>query len=234
MAPSARRPIRTKYLVLIICPHRLIREGLRLMLANDEELEVVGVTPDVDEALDLITRSQPDVIILSPGGDNCRTSIKRLSSDWPSIPVLVVSPAMSPENIQAVLQAGATGYLPMDATINEFICAVFTVGRGEQTIHPTILLELLSYLSNQKAESEYAELEDLSPREQEVLSYLARGLSDRDIAQELFISVRTVQTHLSRIYTKLGVHSRIEAALIAVQRGWFLTQADEFEDSENK
>jgi len=204
------------------------------MLADEEELEVVGVTMDVGEALDLITEAQPDVLILSPDGESYCDSIQRLKSAWPDLPVLVVSSKILPENIQADLQAGATGYLPMDATVDELVRAVYTVGRGERTIHPTILLELLSYLSNQETESEGTDLEDLSPREQEVLSHLARGLNDRDIAQELFISVRTVQTHLSRIYTKLGVHSRIAAALIAVQGGWFSTQLSDFEDIKNQ
>jgi DNA-binding NarL/FixJ family response regulator len=212
----------------------LVCEGLRLMIADDEDLEVVGIAQDVDEAIYLISQTQPDVIILSPFENDCISSIKCLQSDRPSLSVLVVVPRIHPAHVQAVLQAGATGVLTMDATIDELLRAVYTVGRGELTIHPTIVRELLPYLSDKKTESPHPRLEDLSPREQEVLSYLTRGLSDRDIAQALFISVRTVQTHLSHIYAKLEVHSRIEAALIAVQEGWFSAPGSDFVDSKNQ
>lgn len=220
--------------VLLICTYRLIREGLLLLFADEEELNVIAATAEAEDALDLIKQTQPDVVVFSPGRENCLGSIKKLNADWPGIPVLVVSPETPPESIQAVLQAGATGYLPMDATVDELIRAVYTVGRGERTLHPSILFELLAYLSGQKTNVEHVVHDDLSPREKEVLSKLARGLSDRDIAQELFISVRTVQTHLSHIYKKLGVHSRIEAALIAVQEGWCSTQAPDVEDAQNQ
>jgi len=223
-----------EYRIVIICPQRLIREGLCLMLADEEEFEVAGAVSDVKKALALMRQAQPDVVVVSSGRGDCLAAIRKLHSNWPELPLLVVSDAVSPEIVQTLLQAGVSGYIPTNASVDELVRAVYSVGRGERAIHPTILLSLLSHLSNQDQDSGPVALEALSPREREVLSYLARGLCDRDIAQELFISVRTVQTHLSHIYAKLGVHSRIEAALIAVREGWFAMQTSGLEEAENQ
>lgn len=223
MASSGQRSPARKNRVLIVCTHTLVREGLRLLLAQDEDLHVVGAAADASQALESILQIQPDVILAaySDGVQNCAAAVQSLKADMPDLPVLVVSPDIHPERVQAVLVAGATGYLPLDANIDELVRAVNTVGRGELTLHPVILLSLLSYLAGQKAEDSQPNLNHLSPREQEILAHLARGLCDRDIAQALFISVRTVQSHLAHIYAKLRVHSRTEAALITVRAGWF-------------
>jgi len=204
------------------------------MLADEEEFEVAGAVSDVKKALALMRWAQPDVVVVSSGVGDYLAAIRKLHSNWPELPLLVVSDAVSPEIVQTLLQAGVSGYIPTNASVDELVRAVYSVGRGERAIHPTILLSLLSHLSNQDQVSGPVALEALSPREREVLSYLARGLCDRDIAQELFISVRTVQTHLSHIYAKLGVHSRIEAALIAVREGWFAMQTSGLEEAENQ
>lgn len=123
--------------------------------------------------------------------------------------------------MQAALLAGATGYLPLNADSDELVHAIVTTARGELTLHREILPALFIYLADQTPASIKPKLDVLSSRQQQVLACLARGLSDRDIAQELFISVRTVQTHLAHIYGKLDVHSRTEAAVLAVDAGWF-------------
>ncbi len=223
-----------EYRVVVICPQRLIREGLCLMLAEEEELDVLGAVPDAKSALTLMMQARPDVVVLFSAAGDCLAAVSALRASWPALPLLVVSGAVLPEAVQVLLQAGVSGYMPTEASVDELVRAVYSVGRGERAIHPTILLGLLSHLSTQEQESEPVALDALSPREREVLSYLARGLCDRDIAQELFISVRTVQTHLSHIYAKLGVHSRIEAALIAVREGWFVAPPSGLEAVENQ
>jgi DNA-binding NarL/FixJ family response regulator len=209
--------------VLLICPHTLLREGLQLLLAQDEDLDVVGAVANAVQVFLALHCAQPDVIIAAFGGatGGCPAVVKHIKADRPGFPVLVVSPDISPSQVQTVLAAGATGYLPLDVRFDELIHAVNTVLRGEMALHPTVAVALLSYLAQQTAEPSPPDLHDFSPREQEVLACLTRGLSDRDIAQQLFISVRTVQTHLAHIYARLGVHSRTEAALIAVRAGWF-------------
>lgn len=208
--------------VFIICPHPLLCEGLRLLLGQDEDAHVVGAAADADAALVALSRLRPDVIlIVSVADEGCVTAVQLLKADRPGLSLLILSLDTRPEQVQAALSAGAAGYLPFSAHPDEFIRAILTAGRGEVTLHPAIVPPLLAYLARQSQTDNHPDRRALSPRQQEVLACLARGLSDRDIAQELFISVRTVQTHLAHIYTKLGVHSRTEAAVLAVRAGWF-------------
>jgi two-component system NarL family response regulator len=116
------------------------------------------------------------------------------------------------------LAAGANGYLPMGIDIDELVRVLYTVNRGELTLHPSLLPAILQQLEAETGgKSTATNPDDLTKRESDILSALSRGLTDREIAQQLFISVRTVQSHLAHIYEKLHVHSRTEAALIAVQ-----------------
>jgi DNA-binding NarL/FixJ family response regulator len=140
--------------------------------------------------------------------------------DHPDLPILVISPDLNAESVQTVLEAGAMGYLSIDVSQDELVRGIYAISHGEIFLESPVLVNLLS---RQIASSSYElslRQEDFSPREQEVLSCLTRGMSDRDIAQTLFISVRTVQTHLAHIYEKMDVHSRTEAALMAVHAGW--------------
>lgn len=223
MVAADQRPDAKKYLVMLVCPYRLVREGLGFLLSQEEDLHLVGLMADASEALASLSRSQPDVVILvsAVGHQDCADVIRQFKTTCPNRPVLIISADIQPEHIQAALVAGATGYLPLDISQDELIRAVYTVCRGELILHPTVMLGLLSHLADQPAEDIKPNLDDFSSREREVLACLARGLSDRDIARALFISVRTVQTHLVHIYAKLGVHSRIEAALVAIRAGWF-------------
>lgn len=223
MVTASQRPDSKENRVLIVCPHRLILEGLEYLFSQEEDLRLVGLLADVSEALAFLSRLRPDVVLLvsTVSYPNCADAVRRLKTIDPHLPVLLISSDIRPEGVQATLTAGANGFLPLDISQDELVRAVYTVCRGELVLHPSVMLGLLSYLADQPAEAAMLNLEDFSPREQEVLACLARGLSDRDIAQQLFISVRTVQTHLAHIYGKLGVHSRVEAALTAVQAGWF-------------
>ena len=229
MVSSDRRSASRKHHVLIVCPHTLAREGLRLLVEQDEDMSVLGVAVGPREALELLADLQPEVVIASCGwteGD-CASIVQQLKADRPSLPVLVLSPDTRPVRVEATLAAGATGYLPLDADLDELIRGILTVGRGELTLHPAIAKGLLAHLVRRQTKDSPPHFDDLTPRERDVLAQLANGLSDRDIAQALFISVRTVQTHLAHIYEKLGIHSRIEAALIAVRQGWMPAEPDQ-------
>ncbi len=222
MVASGQQSASGKYHVLIVCPYTLAREGLRLLVEQDEDMRVLGVAADPRQALELLADSQPDVVIASCGWTerDSASIVRQLKADRPSLAVLVLSADTRPARVEATLAAGATGYLPLDADLDELIRGILTVGGGELTLHPAIAKDLLAHLVDRQTEEAPPHLDDLTPREREVLAQLAHGLSDRDIAQALFVSVRTVQTHLAHIYEKLGVHSRTEAALIAVRQGW--------------
>lgn len=223
MVTAIQRLEPKEHLVLIVCPHRLIREGLGSLFSQEEDLRLVGLMANASEAQTSLTELRPDVVIIVNPVNHLGSTdaVQPFKITDPDLPVLLISSDTRPEVVQAALAAGANGYLPLDISQDELIQAVYTVCRGELVLHPTLMLGLLSHLADQSAGAAVLNLDDFSPREQEVLACLARGLTDRDIAQQLFISVRTVQTHLAHVYSKLGVHSRVEAALAATRAGWF-------------
>ena len=208
--------------IFIISPHTLACQGLRLVVEQDEDLNVVGFAANTDEAAQSLRQTRADVVIVAHVSDNqeCIACIQHLKATDPDLPVLIISSDIRPDHIQAALAAGATGYLTQDAEPEELLRAIYTVRRGELMLHATIVPRLLSHLGTRRSEDSAPALDDLTHREREILAHLARGLSDHDIAQTLFLSVRTVQSHLAHIYAKLNVHSRTEAALIAVREGW--------------
>jgi NarL family two-component system response regulator LiaR len=219
---ETRSPFPQNCRVLIVSSQTLVREGLRLLLAQEEDLQVEVVVIKEDEVPEIQRGLLPDVILaVLDGVTQGPPELARLLEACQEIPVLVLSPIVKPDWVKPALAAGAAGYLPLDATPDELIHGVEKVSQGETVLHPSVILSFLSDLAGQSSRPAGASLEDFSAREQEVLAYLARGLSDREIGQSLFISVRTVQTHLENIYAKLGVHSRTEAAIIAVQSRWF-------------
>ncbi|MDT8304910.1 MAG: response regulator transcription factor [Anaerolineae bacterium] len=204
--------------VLLICAPALLREGLRLLLATDEDLEPVVAATKADES----AAKAADVAVISCArlAPAVFELLHRLQSDFPHLPILIIAAEPRAEEVEAALAAGAGGFLPLDTSPDELIWAIRNVSRGQLTLHPTLLPALAAHLSQSRSDSP-RELGELTPREQEVLAHLVHGESDRDIAQALFLSVRTVQTHLAHVYEKLEVHSRTEAAVIAVRAGWF-------------
>lgn len=200
-----------------------------MLLAADEDWELVADTTSVTKALQAET---PDVAVVSCARLTAAIPelIRDLHSAFSHLAILVIAPEPEPEGVQAALTAGAMGFLPFSATPDELFWAMHNVSRGQLTLHPALLPPLAAYLAHREQQASPPQLEELTPREQEVLAYLVRGASDRDIAQALFLSVRTVQTHLAHIYDKLKVHSRTEAAVRAVRAGWFPAR----EDAENQ
>lgn len=207
--------------ILIICSHKLASEGLKLLAGQDNVLDVVGEAKDVREALAALRDLRPDVVLIADGwggeGCTCAEIVRQVKAEYPELAVLVVSPHTGPRSVQAALVAGVTGYLPLDVDADELVRVIYIVSKGELTLHPSLVPGVLSHLNHLHSDLNQPELDELTPREREVLALLGRGLSDLDIAQELFVSVRTVQTHLAHIYEKLDVHSRTAAALYAAR-----------------
>ena len=216
-----KKPVKRKLRLFIICSQLLAREGLILLAQQDEDLEVIGDAADDAAGVAGVAVLQPDVVIVADGwgGEECSCAdiIKKIKADHPQIPILVISPHVENARVQMALAAGATGYLPLGVDMDELVRVLYTVSRGELTLHPSMLPAILQQLEAEQGKPVHT-LDDLTQRELVILSALSRGLTDREIAQQLFISVRTVQSHLAHNYEKLHVHSRTEAALFAVQQ----------------
>jgi NarL family two-component system response regulator LiaR len=210
-----------KIRVLLAEDHVMVREGTREFLQHEPDMEVVGEAGDGEEAVRLARELKPDVVVMDiamPKMDGIEAT-RQIKGHDPSIAVLVLTAYENDQYIFSLLEAGAAGYLLKGVHVNELIDAIRAVYAGESVLHPVVARRVVDRLvSTGGREARPAEL--LSEREMEVLKLAATGVSNKDIAQQLFLSPRTVQVHLGNIFTKLGVASRTEAVLYALKRGW--------------
>ena len=213
----------TEIHILIVCPQSLVGEGLRLLIEQDEDLRVSELVMNMLGAAETLRHNEPDVVIIVDEwvGSDCVALVQCLKSIKPRVPLMVIARDLSPAQVQAILTTGANGYLPLNADPGDLRRAVYAVSRGELTLHRTIATGFLDYLANADVDHSHPSFNELSPREQEVLAFLVQGMSDQEIAQALFLSVRTIQSHLNHLYAKLNIHTRTEAAVVALRAGWF-------------
>ncbi|MFC2004003.1 response regulator [Chloroflexota bacterium] len=212
-----------KIKILIADDHAVVREGTRQILEQESDLEVVAEAVDGGEAVRLAGRSKPDVAIIDiamPKIDGIEAT-KQIKALYPTIAILILTAYDDDQFVFGLLEAGAAGYLLKSVRGRELIDAVRQVYAGESVLHPSIARKVLNRfvptpgkLAGQKPS------EVLSEREKEVLRLATRGLSNQEIANELYLSLRTVQAHLGHIFNKLQVSSRTEAVVRALKEGW--------------
>jgi two-component system response regulator NreC len=206
--------------VLIADDHIIVRSGLRLLLEAQPDIEVVGEASDGREALDLIEKCLPNVVLMDitmPGMDGLEAT-RQIKASWPQINVLALTMHRSDEYFFEMLKVGASGYILKGAETSELIQAVRVVGRGEVFLYPTMAQKLVKDYLNFTQWGEGAG-SSLSPREKEILTLLAGGYSTKEIAEKLVISSSTVHSHRSNIMTKLGLNNRRELIQYARKRG---------------
>jgi DNA-binding NarL/FixJ family response regulator len=208
--------------VFVVDDHAVVRRGLRAYLESVEDMEVVGEAADGQEALEgiaaLVTaEGAPDVVLmdlLMPGMDGI-SAIAAISQGHPELAVVAMTSFTQADLVHGALQAGAAGYLLKDAEADEVAAAIRAACRGEVHLDATIARQLTRSLVAPGPHAVTA----LTDREREVLVLVARGLSNRQIADALVISERTARTHVSNILSKLEVASRTQAALVAIREG---------------
>jgi two-component system NarL family response regulator len=210
--------------VLIVDDHALFRRGLQMVLAEEAGIEVVGEASDGAEAVEKAGQALPDVVLMdirmprSSGIEACR-AMKELS---PSAKIVMLTISDEEEDLFEAIRAGASGYLLKDIPYDEVADVVRAVHGGQSLINPSMAAKLLAEFAAMATRdgSERAEqvpAPRLTEREIEVLKLVARGMNNRDIAKELFISENTVKNHVRNILEKLQIHSRMEAVMIAVR-----------------
>ena len=210
--------------ILLAEDHVVVRQGTRQLLECEEDFEIVGEAGDGEEAVRLAQEVKPDIVIMDVAMPKLSgiEATRQIKAILPATSVLVLTGYDYDEYIFSMLEAGAAGYLLKSVSGDELIGAVRAVFAGEPMIHPTVLRKLMTRFKTPAAKPTPASsLLPLSEREMEVLKVAAKGMSNRDIAHELFISERTVQAHMRSIFNKLGVGSRSEAILYGLKRGWF-------------
>lgn len=212
-----------KIKILIADDHAVVREGTRQILEHEPDLKVVAEAGDGEEAVQLAGITKPDVAIMDismPRLDGIE-STRKIKALYPSIAILVLTAYDDDQFVFSLLEAGAAGYLLKNIRSRELIDAVRAVYGGESVLHPSIARKVLNRFVPVPGKTRKQEpSEVLTEREMEVLRLATRGLSNQDIANELYLSLRTVQTHLSHIFNKLQVSSRTEAVVRALKEGW--------------
>lgn len=205
--------------VLIADDHHIVRRGLLFFLKTQKDIEVVGEAKNGVEAVELAKSAQPDIILMDlvmPEMDGIQAT-KRIKAKFPGIEVLMLTSFSDRDHVVPAMEAGAAGYQLKDIEPDELVLSIRRIMRGENTLHP----EATTTLEQNRQESENAPhiINPLTPREQDVLAELTKGKSNREIAASLFVTEKTVKTHISNIFTKLQVQDRTQAALYAVKHG---------------
>lgn len=206
--------------VLIADDHIIVRSGLRLLLEAEPDIEVVGEALEGGEALNLVEKHLPDVVLMDIAmpGMNGLEATRQIKARWPQVNVLVLTMHRSDEYFFEMLKAGASGYILKGAETSDLIHAVRVVGRGEVFLYPTIAQKLVKDYLNLVQWGEGSG-SSLSSREKEILRLLGEGYSTKEIAEELVISQSTVHSHRSNLMTKLGLSNRRELIQYARERG---------------
>ena len=196
--------------VLVVDDHELVRRGLLDLLGTTADLRVVGAAVDGEDALRLASQTQPDVVLMDlslPGTDGVEAT-RRMAGVSAASRVVILTSFSETERIMAALEAGAVGYLLKDAEPDELLRGIRAAARGEAPFSPRAATALLPRTAHH-----------LSPRERQVLALVAQGLPNKTVARRLGISEKTVKTHLTSVFTTLGVTDRTSAALWAQRNG---------------
>ena len=211
-----------KIRVVIADDHAVVREGTRELLEREDDLEVAGEAGDGEEAVSVVKKLKPDVVIMDIAMPrlNGIEATKKIKTIYPSIAVLILTAYENDQYIFALLDAGAAGYLLKNVHGQELIAAIRAVYSGESVLSPAVARKVLNRFVPLSREAKERQSSILTDREMEVVELAAKGLINNDIAKELCLSARTVQAHLGNILNKLMVGSRTEAVLYCLKRGW--------------
>jgi two-component system, NarL family, response regulator LiaR len=205
--------------VLIVDDHQVVRQGLRFLLDQEDDIEVVGECADGPSAIQAVRTLQPTVVLLDlfmPGPDGLSV-LAQIKQDRPATEVLMLTSSSYDEHLLAAVRAGALAYLPKTAGVDQVVTSVRAAARGESVLEPRIAARLVREV--RQATTRRRPLDQLSPRELEVLAALARGRSNRQIAKALGIGEETVKAHVSSILAKLQLADRTQAAIFGLQQG---------------
>jgi two-component system, NarL family, response regulator NreC len=208
--------------LLLVDDHAVVRSGLRMLLSAEADVEIVGEAGTAAEALELVGPTSPDVILMDIGlpdlsGIDATREIKRR---FPNVAVVALTIHEDQEYFFKMLEAGAVGYVPKRAAPEELLRAIQAAALGEVYLYPSLAKLLVTdYLNQERPAAEKVQLDGLTEREREVLTYLAEGTSNEEIAVSLVISPKTVERHRENIMRKLNLHSRAELVRYAIRKG---------------
>lgn len=217
--------------LLLADDHAVVRAGTRELLERQPDLVIVGEAADGEEAVRLTHELQPDVVVIDvrmPRMSGVEAT-RRIKAECPNVRVLVLTAHDDDEYVFALLQTGANGYMMKTAEIDDLVRAIRTVAAGQSALAPEVTGKVVAQFASGKSLPDMRtntpdQYDGLTERELGILKLVGKGLSNKQIGKEIYISDRTVQAHLSNIFAKLGVNSRTEAVMYAVRKGWIATE----------
>jgi two-component system, NarL family, response regulator LiaR len=200
--------------VLLADDHEMVRIGVSAFLASQPDMEVVGEADNGKQAIDLALELRPDIILMDlvmPEMDGIEAT-KHIIAQWPEAKIIVVTSFLDDEKVYPALEAGATSYMLKTSKANEIANAIRATFYGQSVLEPEVTNKVMTKMKQKK---ELLPHEELTNREMEVLLLMAQGKTNQEIADELFIAVKTVKVHVSNILSKLGVQDRTQAVIYA-------------------
>jgi DNA-binding NarL/FixJ family response regulator len=208
--------------VLVADDQALVRAGFRMVLEAEDDIEVVGEAVDGNEAIAEARRLQPDVVLMDvrmPDLDGIEATRRLLATDTSTKVVMLTTFDMD-EYVYDALRGGASGFLLKDIPPEQLVEAIRAVARGDALLAPAVTRRVIEEFARGREEARSRPgLDDLTPRELDVLQLIARGLSNAEIANELVVSETTVKTHVAHVLTKLGLRDRVQAVVLAYESG---------------
>jgi DNA-binding NarL/FixJ family response regulator len=212
--------------ILLVDDQALVRAGFRMILDAESEMEVIGEASDGREAVDQVRALRPDVVLMDirmPELDGLEAARRILANGGEEAPkILMLTTFDLDEYVYEALRAGASGFLLKDTPPEQLVSAIHVIAQGEALLSPSITRRVISEFvkgTGPKPQAQFPRLQDLTARELEVMKAIARGLSNAEIARELFVSETTVKTHVARILMKLGLRDRVQAVVLAYEAG---------------
>lgn len=208
--------------LLLVDDHAVVRSGLRMLLASEADVEIVGEAGSGSEAVSAAGSARPNVILMDIGLPDMTgiEAARVIKSKFPNIFIVALTIHEDEEYFFKMLEAGASGYVPKRAAPDELLTAIRAASRGEVYLYPSLAKLLVKdYLSQEREQENKPLLDGLTEREQEVLSLLADGATNDEIAKSLVISPKTVERHRENIMHKLNLHSRAELVRYAIRKG---------------
>ncbi len=207
--------------LLLVDDHQIVRAGLRMLFSAEPEVEIIGEASSGEEAVTLANALRPDVILMDvamPGIGGIEAT-RRIKAAQPKVAVLALTMHEDEEYFFEMLAAGASGYVPKRAAPDDLLSAIRIVNQGDVYIYPSLARLLVKDFLHRSESSAPETREELTPREQEVLTFIAEGNSNREIADALVISIKTVDRHRENIMRKLQLHNRVELVKYAIEKG---------------
>lgn len=204
--------------VLLVDDHEMVRLGVSSYLSIQSDVEVVGEAENGEEGYEKAMALRPDVILMDLVMEvmDGIESTKKILKEWTEARILIVTSFIDDEKVYPAIEAGASGYLLKTSTAHEIANAIRKTYNGERVLEPEVTTKMMEQLSNR---NRHVLHEELTNREQEILLLIAQGMSNQEIADELFITLKTVKTHVSNILAKLEVEDRTQAAIYAFKHG---------------